>query len=259
MKALEIEHASVIRGGRTILRDASLCITPGEFVAIAGPNGSGKSTLLRTLAGLWSPSVGAVRLSGRALHDYPRREVARTIAFVPQETRIDFAFTVRELISMGRYPHRGRFARETRSDMAAVQAAMKQCDVQHLADRYANTLSGGERQRVLIARSLAVDPSFILLDEPTASLDVEHSLEVLDLCSALAREGKAVAVTTHDINAAARYATKVVLLSAGKVAREGPGDQVLTAGALEEVFGVRTEFLFSQNGQPVYLFHRRSD
>jgi iron complex transport system ATP-binding protein len=254
---LQTSGLVVRRGGRAILDGISLRLEQGELLAIVGPNGSGKSSLLRALAGLWQPSEGEVLLNQKSLTKYSRRELAGHVSFVPQDTRIGFAFTVEELVSMGRYPHRGRFARESPGDRAAVQSAMSRCDVLYLANRYANSLSDGERQRVWIARTLSVDPDFILLDEPTSNLDVEHSLAVLDLCSALAKSGKAVAVTTHDLNAVARYATAVVLLHEGKLVAHGRGEQVLTPAALESVFGVSTELLSSRTGQPVYLFHRR--
>jgi iron complex transport system ATP-binding protein len=259
MKSLETKELVVRRGGRAILDGITLHLQRGELLAIVGPNGSGKSSLLRALAGLWHPSGGEVFLDGRSLAAYSRRELARHISFVPQDTRIGFAFTVEELVSMGRYPHRGRFAREGALDRAAIQSAMSRCDVLYLANRYANTLSDGERQRVWIARTLAVDPDFILLDEPTSNLDVEHSLAVLDLCVVLTQSGKAVVVTTHDLNAVARYATAVVLLHEGRLVAHGKGEQVLTPAALESVFGVSAELLSSRNGQPVYLFHRRGD
>ncbi len=259
MRSLEAKELAVRRGGRAILDGVTLRLEQGELLAIVGPNGSGKSSLLRALSGLWEPSGGQVFLGGRSLGGYSRRELARYISFVPQDTRIGFAFTVEELVSMGRYPHRGRFAREGAIDRAAIQSAMGRCDVLYLANRYANTLSDGERQRVWIARTLAVDPDFILLDEPTSNLDVEHSLAVLDLCSTLAKSGKAVLVTTHDLNAVARYATAVVLLHEGRLVAHGKGEQVLTPAALGNVFGVDTEVLSSRSGQPFYLFHRRPD
>jgi iron complex transport system ATP-binding protein len=259
MRFLETKELAVQRGSRKILDGVTLRLQQGQLLAIVGPNGSGKSSLLRTLAGLWHPSEGQVFLDGRSLAEYSRRELARSISFVPQDTRIGFAFTVEELVSMGRYPHRGRFAREGTVDRAAIQSAMSRCDVLYLSHRYATTLSDGERQRVWIARTLAVDPDFILLDEPTSNLDVEHSLAVLDLCSALTKSGKAVAVTTHDLNAVARYATAVLLLHEGRLVAHGKGHEVLTPAALERVFGVDAELLSSRNGQPVYLFHRRGD
>ena len=257
MSILEAREASVSRGQRLILKHASLSLTDGELVALVGPNGSGKSTLLRALAGLWATAPrDAVTLDGRPVADIDRREIASRIAFVSQDSTIHFAFTVEEIVSMGRYPHRGRFARESGADREAVRLAIERCDIEHLLSRAANTLSGGERQRVLIARSLAVEPEFILLDEPTASLDVEHSLEVLDLCRSLAASGHVVVLATHDLNAVARYASKVVLIHQGEIVSAGSRDEVLSQQLLEQVFRVRADAVADGNGQPVYVFHR---
>jgi cobalamin transport system ATP-binding protein len=256
---LETRNASVYRGGRKILSDITVRLDRGQLLGIVGPNGSGKSSLLRTLGGLWKPTSGEALLDGKSLAMWSRRELARRVSFVPQDTRVDFAFTVQELVSMGRYPHRGRFSHETNADRAAVQSAMQQCDVHLLAHRNANTLSGGELQRVLIARSLAVEPDFILLDEPTSSLDVEHSLDVLGVCHSLSGSGKAVAITTHDLNTIARCASSIILLSGGSLVAQGPGDCVLTPAALASVFKVDAEVLSSQNGERFFLFHNRRD
>lgn len=257
MSVLEAREASVSRGQRLILREASVSLAAGELVALVGPNGSGKSTLLRALAGLWPTSPReAVALDGQPLADIDRREIARRIAFVSQDSTIEFAFTVEEIVRMGRYPHRGRFTRESGTDREAVRLAIARCDIEHLAARAANTLSGGERQRVLIARSLAVEPEFILLDEPTASLDVEHSLEVLDLCRTLAASGHVVVLATHDLNAVARYASKIVLIHEGQIVSIGSRDEVLSQPALERVFHVRADAVTDGDGQPVYVFHR---
>jgi iron complex transport system ATP-binding protein len=170
---------------------------------------------------------------------------------------MDFAFTVQEIVGMGRHPHRGRFARETPGDQRAVQMALERCDIAHLSQRLVNTLSGGERQRVLIARSLAVEPEFILLDEPTANLDVEHTLEILELCRALAQAGQCVALATHDLNAVARYAGSVALMNGGRLVDSGGRDRVLTPERLQQVFGIRAEVLCTSDGQPAYVFHRQ--
>jgi cobalamin transport system ATP-binding protein len=257
MSVLEAREASVSRGQRLILKQASISLGAGELVALVGPNGSGKSTLLRALAGLWPTSPrDAVLLDGRTIAAIDRREIARRIAFVSQDSTINFAFTVEEIVRMGRYPHRGRFTREGGADREAVRLAIARCDVGHLAARAANTLSGGERQRVLVARSLAVEPEFILLDEPTASLDVEHSLEVLDLCRTLAGAGHVVVLATHDLNAVARYASKVVLIHDGQIVSMGSRDEVLSQTSLEQVFHVRADAVTDGHGQPVYVFHR---
>lgn len=259
MSMLELRNVSVERGGRRILEDASLCVSPGELKAIVGPNGGGKSTLLRVLAGLWTPVAGEVLLDGCPLSAVPRREVACCISYVPQDEQITFEFTVEEVVAMGRYPHRGRFARETAEDRRIVAAAMERCDVAHLRGRAVRTLSGGEHQRVLIARSLAVQSSFILLDEPTASLDLEHALDVLELCRQLSQEGKAVLLATHDLNAVARYAGEAVLVEGGRIVGSGCREQVLSPENLEQTFGIRAELLASRDGHPVYVFHQRKD
>jgi len=172
---------------------------------------------------------------------------------------MDFAFTVEEMVAMGRHPRRGRFERATSDDRRAIENAMARCDVAHLRHRFVTTLSGGERQRVAIARSLAVEPEIVLLDEPTASLDIQHSLEVLDLCRALAQAGKSIVLATHDLNAVARYTAQVALIESGRIAYAGDRDGVLTSKTLERVFGVGAELLASAGGHPVYVFHPRED
>lgn len=256
MNALELEEISVRRGSRTLLIGATLCVSRGELLAVLGPNGSGKSTLLRVLAGLWLPTSGSVTLEGKPLASFSRTQLARRIAIVPQDTHVDFAFTVAEILAMGRYPHRGRFARESAADHAAIQSAATQCDVVHLLDRSIDTLSGGERQRVLIARSLAVQPEFILLDEPTANLDIEHSLEVLELCVALAAKGQTVVVASHDLNLVAPYATRVVLLDSGRIAVVGAPSEALTAGTIQRVFNVAVRPLDGASGERFFAFER---
>lgn len=250
------ENISLRRGGRTILEGVSVRVAPGEFLSIVGPNGSGKSLLLRALAGLWKVVDGPIRFGKREVSQLGRRELARRVAFVAQDTRMDFAFTIEEVVAMGRHPRRGRFERPTPEDHRAVDAAIASCDIAHLRGRFVNTLSGGERQRVAIARSLAVEPEIVLLDEPTASLDVQHGLEILDLCQSLARAGKSIVLATHDLNAVARYATEVVLMESGHIAYTGDCNGVLNANVLDRVFGVCAERLQSTSGYPVYVFDR---
>jgi iron complex transport system ATP-binding protein len=257
MNSLEARGVAVARGGRRILDGVNLKVEPGVVMAMAGPNGSGKSTLLRALAGIWPVSDGSVALDGKPIGALGRRVIAQRIAFVAQDNRLDFAFSVAEIVAMGRYPHRGRFERATSADRCAIEEAMESCGVSELRTRAVNTLSGGERQRVVIARSLAVQPEFILLDEPTANLDVEHAIRILDLCAALARAGKAVVVATHDLNAVVRYTSQAVLIESGRIAFSGPRSEIVTTRTLEEVFGVRAELLASADGSPVYVFHRK--
>jgi iron complex transport system ATP-binding protein len=252
---LELHGAGVEIEGRWLVRAASLALRPGRLTALVGPNGSGKTTLLRMFAGLWQPSEGTVTLDGRDLRTIGRRELARRVAFVPQDTHIEFAFTVRDVVAMGRHPHLGRFEREGPKDRRCIDEAMARADIKHLADRLVTELSGGERQRVVIARSLATEADAILLDEPTANLDIAHALAVLGLCRKLADDGKTVALAIHDLNAAARYATQVALVSAGCVIACGPPDEVLTDAAIQKVFGVRAERAIVAGGETMFLFH----
>ena len=157
-------------------------------------------------------------------------KIARRISFVPQDSQIGFEFTVAEILEMGRYAHRGRCAPPTATDRAAVNSAAAYCDITHLTGRLITTLSGGERQRVLIARSLVAEPEFILLDEPTANLDIQHALDILDLCQALARQGKTIVVATHDVNLVTRYATRLALLNAGSLIAQGPRGHGASSG-----------------------------
>lgn len=257
--SLAVAGAGLSIGGRWLVRDASVDIEPGRLVALLGPNGSGKSTLLRLLSGVWAPSAGTVTLDGAPLARVPRRVLARAVALVPQDTHIAFAFSVREIVAMGRHAHLGRFERERAADREAIAEAMARADVTGIADRDATELSGGERQRVLIARSLATEARHLLLDEPTASLDVAHAIDVLALCRRLADDGHAVAVSLHDLNLARRFATDAVLLRDGTPVAAGPVDRVLTPALVGEVFGVTVSIAIppppDTNG--VYVFSKR--
>jgi iron complex transport system ATP-binding protein len=257
--SLAVDKVGIWIGDRWLVREASVRVEPGRLVALVGPNGSGKSTLLRLLAGVWAPSEGTATLDGVPLARVPRRSLARAVALVPQDTHIAFAFSVREIVAMGRHAHLGRFEREREADRTAIADAMARADVAGLADRDATGLSGGERQRVLIARSLAAEARHLLLDEPTASLDVAHALDVLALCRRLADDGHAVAVALHDLNLARRFATDAVLLCDGGVVAAGPADRVLTPSAISDVFGVAVAIAAAPppDTGSVYVFSKR--
>ena len=245
---------TVERGGREILRQATVAFAPGAITAILGPNGSGKSTLLRALAGVWKPVSGSVTLDGRPLARMSRQEIATRVSFLPQDTRCDFAFTVEEIVAMGRYPHRGRFAAESSRDRAAIDAAIATCDLDELRIRTVDRLSGGERQRVAIARCVATEPAVLLLDEPTAHLDVEHALAILTLCRSLAARGTAIAVAMHDLGTVVRCATDAVLLHDGRIVASGPPGDVLTPSLCRQVFAVDAEMLTTADGRPAFVF-----
>ncbi|MFP5262278.1 MAG: ABC transporter ATP-binding protein [Blastocatellia bacterium] len=258
MSGMRLHGVGLEIDGRWLVKDASLSLPAGRLTALVGLNGSGKTTLLRLLAGLWPPSEGKVVLGGREISSIPRRELARHVSYVPQDTHLGFAFTVRDVVMMGRHPHLGRFERERERDRRSVESAMCRADVLALADRSVTEISGGERQRVIIARSLATEAAAILLDEPTANLDIAHVLDVLNLCRQLAGEGKVIALATHDLNAAARYADQIVLLQAGRVVACGPPDDVITDSAIRKIFGVQVERLTGMKGESAYLFRRNA-
>ena len=226
-----------------VLADFTLSVRPGDFVGVIGPNGSGKSTLVRALSRALRPDGGVVLLDGRDLYrDLGARDSARIVGVVPQETAVSLDFTVREVVRMGRAPHLPRrpFAAETVQDEAIVARSLEQAGVSPLAERAVTTLSGGERQRVLVARALAQQPAVLLLDEPTAHLDLRHQSEILTLARDLAHhEGKAVLAVLHDLNLAAAYCDLLVLLHEGRIAAQGLPDEVLTADTLQAVYGAR--------------------
>jgi iron complex transport system ATP-binding protein len=254
MPVLEARGITVRRAGRALLQATSVTLEASQLTAIVGPNGSGKSTMLRALAGLWSCAEGVVLLDGRSVRDLPRREVARRVSFLPQDTHCDFAFTVEEVVSMGRHPHRGRFDGARTADGAAVEKAMVRCDVLGLRERSLETLSEGERQRVAIARCLATEPDVLLLDEPTAHLDLSHALALVDLCRALAASGQAVGFATHDLDLARRHAADVVVLRMGRVRHRGRPEEALSPSACREVFGVDAEIATTASGRSTLVF-----
>jgi iron complex transport system ATP-binding protein len=212
-------------------------VPPGSVFALLGPNGSGKSTLLKLLLGALTPTAGEARYRDQAVSEWPRRDYARHVGVVPQLEQITFPLTVRELVSMGRYPHMGTWRAEGSADRHAVDQAMRRCEIVELAGRPLNTLSGGERQRARVARALAQEPDTLVLDEPTAALDIHHEMAMFELLAQLAqRDGKTVVIATHNVNLAARYATRVLLLDRGRPAAVGTPVEVIEADTIGRVY-----------------------
>ncbi len=222
---------------RAALDGVSLDVAAGACTAVLGPNGSGKSTLLRVLLGTLRPEAGEVEFDGRAVGGWTREEIARQVGVVPQGEEAVFPMSVREMVAMGRYPHLGPWRREGEADRRAVERAMRRCDVLAFAARPLATLSGGERQRARVARALAQEPAALALDEPTAALDVSHEMAIFELLRDLGRAGTTVLLVTHNLNLAARYADRLVLLDRGRVAARGTPAQVLTRETVERVYG----------------------
>lgn len=222
--------------GRAALDGVTCAARGGELLAVVGPNGSGKSTLVRVISGLLRPERGEVTVDGRPLARWTRADLAGVLAVVPQGEAVAFPLRVDETVMLGRYARLGPWAAPGARDRAAVAEALARCDVAGLADRTVETLSGGEWQRVRLARALAQRPRVLLLDEPTTSLDVRHEMELFELVRRLVDGGLAGMVITHHINLAARYADRILLLSAGRVAGEGSPGAVLREDTLRAVF-----------------------
>ncbi len=236
--------------GRPIIEGVDLHAPAGRVTGLIGPNGSGKSTLLRCLAGTLTPSAGRVLLDGDDLATLRRRTIARTVAVVEQNLGTDVDLRVRDVVALGRLPHRSRLAPSSPLDEDACATALGQVGLTGFADRTWRTLSGGEQQRVHIARALAQEPAVLLLDEPTNHLDVEHQFQLLDI---LEGTGLTVVIVLHDLALAARYCERLVLLRGGRVDSHGAVADVLTARAVERVFRVRAEVTTDRAGTALRL------
>ncbi|WP_336344470.1 heme ABC transporter ATP-binding protein [Halalkalicoccus ordinarius] len=236
---IDVRDVDVRLGGVRILEDVSAHVDEGRFVGLVGPNGAGKSTLLRTIGAVLSPDAGSVVLDGEDVHDLPSRAASRRVAAVPQDTSLSFDFDVRDVVAMGRTPYRSRLRPGDEGGDAMVARALERTDTEEFADRPIDSVSGGERQRVVLARALAQDTPILLLDEPTASLDINHQLRTLELVRDLVDEGKTVIAAIHDLNLAAHYCDELVLLAEGRVLESGPPERVLTESNLTRAFDTR--------------------
>jgi iron complex transport system ATP-binding protein len=254
--ALAARSVELSYRGAQVLRGVDLEVRAGDLVALFGPNGAGKTTLLRVLSGDLAPGAGAAELDGQPLARFRRRDLARLVATVPQEASFSFSYTVGEVALMGRAPYVGRFSFESEADVAAARAALEAVDLWPLRDRPVAEVSGGERQRASIARALAQDAPHLLLDEPTAFLDVRHQVAVYRLLRGLARDrGRAVLAASHDVNLAAQYATRVALLSGGRIRAIGTPEEVLRPDLLREVFEAEAEVArHAKTGRPYITF-----
>ena len=233
------------------LVDVDLAVGAGEIVGIIGPNGSGKSTLLKVLAGILSGRPGEVRLGEEEVHAIPPRERARRIAYCPQASDGAFEFTVGEVVLLGRTPYLGGMGFEREEDVRAARAALESVDALHLAARPMPAISGGERQRVMIARALAQATEIIILDEPTAHLDLRHQGAIYGLLRRRCAEGAAVILVSHDLNLPARFCTRIVALKEGRLVAEGPPREVIREDSIRRIFGARVKVI--EDGGPVVV------
>ena len=236
---IDIEGLSFAFGTTRVLKDISLSIEKGEFLALMGPNGSGKTTLLRCLMNYLTPKQGGVLVDAKPVHTMTDKEIAQLFAVVPQSSPTDFSFTAYEMVMMGRIPHaKSRLSSEKESDVKATREAMKRTGTWEFADREFAGLSGGERQRVIIARALAQDPQILLLDEPTVYLDITGQLEIMDLLRELNGSGLTIIAVMHDINLASRYCGKIALLHEGRLESHGTPEEVFTPENVMRIYDV---------------------
>jgi iron complex transport system ATP-binding protein len=246
---LSVSDLRVSLGARRVLDGVGAMFRPGRVTAILGANGSGKSTLVKALAGLLDTDSGHVLLGARQIARIDPRERARLVGYLPQDPSVHWDLGVRELVALGRLPHRSPFAGPSAEDRAAVEAALEATGTGHLAQRTAHQLSGGERARVLLARVLAGVPAWLLADEPLASLDPVHQLALLDQLRALAAGGMGVVIVLHDLVQAARAADEVLLLKEGRVVAFGPAREALAHQPLREAFGVEVMVVPDEQGR----------
>ncbi|TYT60907.1 heme ABC transporter ATP-binding protein [Natrialba swarupiae] len=234
--AITVQTVSLSFDELRVLEDVSLSVSPGEFVGFVGPNGAGKTTLLRAISGALEPTTGTIEIGGTDVHDVSSRESSRLVAAVPQDTSLSFSFPVRDVVEMGRHPHRSRFSPPTADDRLAVEDALERTRTAELADRPIDEISGGQRQRVVLARAVAQETPVLLLDEPTASLDINHQIETLELVRELVDDGRTVVAAIHDLDLAARYCDRLVMLAGGTLHADGSPSDVLTSETLAAAF-----------------------
>jgi len=236
--AITTKNLSHSFGEDLVLKNVSFQVPKQDFFIIIGPNGSGKTTLMKIISGILKPRNGELKIQNRSIDQYHRKALARTIAFVPQMTFADFPFTVTEIVLMGRSPYLGILGLEEEKDMEIARQAIAFTGLENLAHRKLDQLSGGEQQRVFIARAICQEPDIILLDEPTASLDLAYQVRIMDLMEQLKNEkGITVVMVSHDVNLAAMYADHLLLLHKGQVLCQGLPDEVITFQTLEAAYG----------------------
>ncbi len=246
--AFELDNVCFSYGSHKVIDHLSIAISSGCFHAILGPNGCGKTTLLDLLSGYIRPDSGKIHFNGKKLSGYSKRNLSQYIALVPQEYRVNFPYTVRETVAMGRYPHQGRFSYPTRRDMQIIDNALEICGTQELAERFITELSGGEKQRVIFARAIAQETAVLLLDEPCANMDVKHALKILNVAlEQVIQKNVTVVAVMHDINLASRFADNLIFMKQGKRIVSGPARDTLDSKIIQEVFEVESLVAMEQS------------
>lgn len=243
---LEISHLFGGYGKDTVIKDAGLKIQKGEFLGIIGPNGSGKSTLLRLMSRVLPPQQGTIKFQGRDIQRIVLKEFCRHVAFVPQDTLINFPFSVEEVVLMGRIPHLGRLQYETKQDMEIAERCLSLTDTLSIKGKGIDGISAGERQRAIIAKALAQEPILLFLDEPTSHLDIGHEAQIMDLLKRLNRDKSlTIVMVLHDLNLASEYCSRIILLDRGGVFQDGTAEEILTYQNIESVY--KTTVIVNKN------------
>ena len=261
MIKLKIENLGLAYDRSVVMRDLTFQVMPGEMVGLIGPNGSGKSTIIKAMSRVIRPYSGKILLDGKNISKIPREELARLLGVVPQMPLLPSTFTAFEIVLMGRNPHLGFFRYEGERDMAITWQAMEKTATQSLAERRVGELSGGEIQRIVIARVLAQEPKSILLDEPTANLDISHQVEILDMIKNLCLENNLTVVAAlHDLNLASQYCDRLILINNGQVHSQGTPSEVINSRNIKEVYGAEgCVYAHPVNGLPTVLLKAGSN
>ncbi len=253
---IDVSDLAVTIDGTSIMHDVSFVVAPGETIGLIGPNGSGKSTLMRCIAGV-QEYEGAILLDGQDVRHWKARPLARRLAFLHQSTSIEFDFTVEQLVLLGRSPHRGWLQGYAAHDRKLAQDALRRVELEPLASRSILTLSGGELQRALLAQALVQEARLLLLDEPTAHLDVHHRFEFMEIVHDLSATGRTIITAFHDLELAARFTDRLLVLAGGTLVADGPPTSVLTSELLQDVFRMKADIQQTPDGKLSIHFRGR--
>ncbi|MGQ9464490.1 MAG: ABC transporter ATP-binding protein [bacterium] len=243
MNAVELKNLCFAYNQRIILKDITFAIEKGEFCGIIGPNGAGKSTLLRLIAGILRANSGKVSIMGQELEAFKNKEFARLVGFVPQQIHFYLNYTVEDIIAMGRYPYLEPFQVMKEEDVLAIEWAINQTQIRELCKRPINSLSAGERQMTVIARALAQQPALLLLDEPTAHLDIRHQSAIMELLKILNNQGITIIVVNHDLNLASLFCERLILLYKGRLHKIGAPKEIINKETIAEVYGIEIDII----------------